>query len=170
MSSKMTDVEDSPLSSPPSTSGTAGTDQDVLLRIHDTLIRIVVDTYRSGNLADLTVKRVRQRTEAELGLDDGFLKTDPEWSAKSKDIISAEAVSFYPMSPYFSIDHRLPECHIGNAISVCLWLLTLLGLCDRNDWTTKRANRMVKMRKMLKKKSQLSLFRPRGRRSTQPRL
>lgn len=49
---------------------------------------VVVAIYQSGNTDDLTVKRVRARAEAELGLDAGFFKTDARWKEKSKDEIA----------------------------------------------------------------------------------
>ena len=40
---------------------------------------------------DLTLKRVRQAAERKLGLEDGFLKADDKWNAKSKDIVTDQA-------------------------------------------------------------------------------
>lgn len=52
----------------------------------------VRQVYKSGNLEDLTVRRVRKTVEEDLGLDEDFLKTDAIWSSKSKLIIQAEVV------------------------------------------------------------------------------
>src|SRR5215469_13520265 len=40
---------------------------------------------------DLTLKRVRQEGERKLGLEDGFLKADDKWNAKSKGIVTDQA-------------------------------------------------------------------------------
>ena len=57
------------------------------------LRRAVQNVYKSGNLEELTVKRVRQAVEVELGLEEGFFKTDLEWRDRSKNLICAEVVS-----------------------------------------------------------------------------
>lgn len=38
---------------------------------------------------DITVNLARARTEAELGLDEGTLKDDPDWKARSRQVINA---------------------------------------------------------------------------------
>ena len=48
---------------------------------------IVIAIHKSGKTDDLTVKRVRARAENELGLDEGFFKTDATWKAKSQETI-----------------------------------------------------------------------------------
>ena len=55
------------------------------------LRQIVRKIYKTGNLEELTVKRVRTTTEQNLSLEDGFFK-EAHWKAKSKAIIEAEAV------------------------------------------------------------------------------
>ncbi|RAR01283.1 hypothetical protein DDE82_006624 [Stemphylium lycopersici] len=55
--------------------------------ITSTLRDIVVAIHKSGKTDDLTVKRVRARAETELGLDEGFFKTDAAWKAKSQQTI-----------------------------------------------------------------------------------
>lgn len=55
----------------------------------------VAEVFKSGNLEELTVKRVRLATEKALGLDDGFFKGDELWKAKSDQIIKKEAVCGY---------------------------------------------------------------------------
>ncbi|KJX92881.1 hypothetical protein TI39_contig5817g00009 [Zymoseptoria brevis] len=40
------------------------------------------------NEEEITVNKARQQAEKELGLDDGFLKNDAKWKAKSKSIIT----------------------------------------------------------------------------------
>ncbi|KAF2688050.1 hypothetical protein K458DRAFT_294214 [Lentithecium fluviatile CBS 122367] len=54
---------------------------------------VVIAIYKAGNEDDLTVKRVRIRTEKELGLPEGFLKSG-DWKQKSDDLIR-EAVDRY---------------------------------------------------------------------------
>jgi hypothetical protein len=48
---------------------------------------IVISIHKSGKSDDLTVKRVRARAEKELGLDEGFFKTDSTWKHKSQKVI-----------------------------------------------------------------------------------
>ncbi|KAF2850229.1 hypothetical protein T440DRAFT_108924 [Plenodomus tracheiphilus IPT5] len=48
---------------------------------------VVIAIHKSGKTDDLTVKRVRARAEKELGLDEGFLKTDANWKQKSQEEI-----------------------------------------------------------------------------------
>ncbi|CAN9250703.1 unnamed protein product [Alternaria alternata] len=48
---------------------------------------IVIAIHKSGKSDDLTVKRVRARAEKELGLNDGFFKTDSAWKEKSQKTI-----------------------------------------------------------------------------------
>ncbi|USP77688.1 hypothetical protein yc1106_04962 [Curvularia clavata] len=48
---------------------------------------IVIAIHKSGNTDDLTVKRVRARAEKELGLDEGFFKSDASWKDKSQKAI-----------------------------------------------------------------------------------
>ncbi|RMZ66397.1 transcriptional regulator [Pyrenophora seminiperda CCB06] len=52
-------------------------------KLRDTVIAI----HKSGKDEDLTVKRVRARAEKELGLEDGFFKTNPKWKQKSQELI-----------------------------------------------------------------------------------
>jgi hypothetical protein len=51
------------------------------------LCDIVIALHKSGNAQDLTVKRVRARAEKELGLDEGFFKSDATWKQKSQSEI-----------------------------------------------------------------------------------
>ena len=57
------------------------------------LRRVVKNVYESGNMEELTVKRVRTAAEEQLGLEEGFFKTDEEWKERSKAFISGEVVS-----------------------------------------------------------------------------
>ncbi|CAI6335284.1 unnamed protein product [Periconia digitata] len=57
------------------------------------LIDAVVSIYKSGNEADLTIKRVRARVETEFGLPSGLLKK-PGWGDKTRTVIT-EAVEKY---------------------------------------------------------------------------
>ncbi|KAH7356345.1 hypothetical protein BKA66DRAFT_574622 [Pyrenochaeta sp. MPI-SDFR-AT-0127] len=62
--------------------------------ISDRLRDVVIAIHKSGKTDDLTVKRVRARVEKELGLDEGFFKTDSSWKGKSQAAI-VEAVEKY---------------------------------------------------------------------------
>lgn len=42
---------------------------------------------------------MRARVEQELGLADGFLKSDPRWKAECKTLIRTEFVSLFASSP-----------------------------------------------------------------------
>lgn len=53
---------------------------------------VVISLHRAGNTDDLTVKRVRARTEEALGLEAGFLNNS-DWKQKSKDAIVEAVVS-----------------------------------------------------------------------------
>jgi len=57
--------------------------------LRDTVKRV----FRSGNLEELTVKRVRLATEATLGLEQGFFKGHEEWKSRSETVIKEEVVS-----------------------------------------------------------------------------
>ncbi|KAI0617554.1 hypothetical protein TUN199_10451 [Pyrenophora tritici-repentis] len=52
-------------------------------KLRDTVIAI----HKSGKDDDLTVKRVRARAEKELGLEEGFFKTNSTWKQKSQELI-----------------------------------------------------------------------------------
>lgn len=52
-------------------------------KLRDTVIAI----HKSGKDEDLTVKRVRARAEKELGLEEGFFKTNSTWKQKSQELI-----------------------------------------------------------------------------------
>jgi len=66
--------------------------------ISNKLRDIVIAIHKSGNTDDLTVKRVRVRAEKELGLDQGFFKTDPGWKRKSQAEIVEAVVCGHPWS------------------------------------------------------------------------
>ena len=63
--------------------------------IYSKLRDVVVAIHKSGNTDDLTVKRVRARTEKELGLDEGFFKTHSSWKQKSQDAIVEAVVGIH---------------------------------------------------------------------------
>lgn len=56
--------------------------------LRDAVTKIV----RTGELENLTVKRVRLATESALGLEEGFFKSHNKWKSRSEQIIKAEAV------------------------------------------------------------------------------
>ena len=52
-------------------------------------LRKIVPEAKAKDDTEFTVKQARLRAEAELKLEEGFLKTDPEWNERSKAIIEA---------------------------------------------------------------------------------
>lgn len=58
----------------------------------EALRNTVIETFKSGNLEELTVKRVRMATEKRLQLEEGFFRNNAVWKEKSMEIIKAEAV------------------------------------------------------------------------------
>ncbi len=65
--------------------------------LEQALRNAVKEVYRSGDLDNLTVKRIRKSVEADLKLQDDFFKNDPEWKEESKIIIQSEVVRLYPI-------------------------------------------------------------------------
>ena len=61
--------------------------------ISEALRNVVVSLHKAGNTEDLTVKRVRTRAEASLGLPAGWFKGDQRWKQKSNDVIVDAFVS-----------------------------------------------------------------------------
>ncbi|KAL2057646.1 hypothetical protein ABVK25_002030 [Lepraria finkii] len=54
-------------------------------------LRVAVrQVYKSKNLVNLTVKRIRKSVEEDLDLQDDFFKNDPAWKEKSKTVIQSE--------------------------------------------------------------------------------
>ena len=51
----------------------------------------VIAIFKSGNEDDLTVKRVRTRTENRLGLPNGFFRRE-NWKQKSQELIHEAVV------------------------------------------------------------------------------
>lgn len=60
-------------------------------RIEQCLRALVIKTFAS-DADNLTLKRIRTKAEAELDLEDGYLKADAIWKTKSKDIVADELV------------------------------------------------------------------------------
>lgn len=52
----------------------------------------VAAIFKSGNMDDLTVKRVRLAVEKKLGLEEGFFKSTDDWKSRSDQIIKDEVV------------------------------------------------------------------------------
>lgn len=52
----------------------------------------VREVYRSGDLDNLTIKRIRKSVEEELDLPGDFFKGDPVWKEESKNTIQSEVV------------------------------------------------------------------------------
>ncbi|KAL1968229.1 hypothetical protein VTN77DRAFT_2064 [Rasamsonia byssochlamydoides] len=60
-------------------------------RLEKALRDTVANMFRTGNLEEVTVRRVRLATEKALGLEEGFFKGDARWKEKSDRIIKEEA-------------------------------------------------------------------------------
>ncbi|CAD6564798.1 MAG: hypothetical protein ASARMPRED_005683 [Alectoria sarmentosa] len=61
--------------------------------LEQALRNAVREVYRSGDLNQLTVKRIRKSVEGDLDLQDDFFKNDSAWKEKSKDVIQSEVDS-----------------------------------------------------------------------------
>lgn len=55
----------------------------------------VAGIFASGDMDNLTVKRVRLAAEKKLGVAEGFFKTTDDWKARSDRIIKDEVVRVY---------------------------------------------------------------------------
>ncbi|KAI9772066.1 MAG: hypothetical protein M1840_001354 [Geoglossum simile] len=84
-------MSDSGLSSRPSPSPTPSSPTPSDAALTAALRDAVRRTFNAGDLGDLTVKRVRAAAERELQLSEDFFKGHPEWRARSKEIVEAEA-------------------------------------------------------------------------------
>lgn len=60
--------------------------------LEQALRNAVREVYRSGDLDQLTVKRIRKFVETDLDLQDDFFKNDPAWKGKSRNLIQSEVV------------------------------------------------------------------------------
>ena len=54
---------------------------------------VVRDTFRRGDHANLTVKRMRTAAEENVGLQHDFFRYNEFWKTRSKEVIEEEAVS-----------------------------------------------------------------------------
>lgn len=52
----------------------------------------VAAIFKSGNMEELTMKRVRLAAEKKLGLEEGFFKSTGNWKPRSDQIIKDEVV------------------------------------------------------------------------------
>lgn len=77
-------------------------------RLRDTVANI----FKSGNLDELTVKRVRLATEEKLGLEQGFFKSHNEWKLRSDEIIKNEVVCIFLA---FYVEH-------GKRVYIGIWV------------------------------------------------
>ncbi|KAJ5520212.1 hypothetical protein N7463_000665 [Penicillium fimorum] len=70
----------------------------------------VAAIFKSGNMEELTVKRVRLAAEATLGLTAGYFKSTGDWKARSENIIKGEVVSLsLPLLRSFGSFSQLQE-------------------------------------------------------------
>ena len=65
--------------------------------LEQALRNAVREVYRSGDLDDLTIKRIRKSVEVDLDLQDDFFKTNPAWKERSKNVIQSEVVCVQPI-------------------------------------------------------------------------
>lgn len=65
--------------------------------LEQALRNAVTDVYQSGDLDNLTVKRIRKSVEVDLDLQDDFFKNDPAWKERSKNVIQSEVVRVWPI-------------------------------------------------------------------------
>ncbi|KAF2083492.1 hypothetical protein K490DRAFT_51550 [Saccharata proteae CBS 121410] len=61
--------------------------------VEQALRHAVRQVFKSGNLDNLTVKRVRKSAEEELDLSTDFLKNDAKWKDRSKQVIESEVAA-----------------------------------------------------------------------------
>ena len=64
--------------------------------IEEALRTVVRNIYATGNLDELTVKRVRSAAETRLNLQKDFFKDNPSWNDRSKSVIQIEVVGTAP--------------------------------------------------------------------------
>jgi hypothetical protein len=62
-------------------------------KIEQGLRKVIARFFQSGDLENLTLKRVRKATEDELDLPEDFFRVNDAWKEKSKVFITAEVVS-----------------------------------------------------------------------------
>ena len=65
--------------------------------LEQALRNAVTDVYQSGDLDNLTVKRIRKSVEIDLDLREDFFKNDPAWKDRSKNVIQSEVVRVWPI-------------------------------------------------------------------------
>ena len=65
-------------------------------KLESALREAVQDVYKTGNLEELTIRRIRKTVEEWLGLDEGFFKTDAVWKDQSKVVVQLEVVRISP--------------------------------------------------------------------------
>ncbi|KAJ5623241.1 Transcriptional regulator [Penicillium lividum] len=78
-------LSDSESESEPDVSSTPSDDQ-----LEQGLRDEIAGIFKSGNMEELTVKRVRLAAEKKLGLIEGYLKNTGDWKARSEKIIKDE--------------------------------------------------------------------------------
>lgn len=54
----------------------------------------VAGIFKSDNMDELTVKRIRSAVEKKLGLTEGYFKNTGDWKSRSEKIIKAEVVRY----------------------------------------------------------------------------
>ena len=79
-------------------SSLSGVDAPTDATLEQALRNAVQTVYKTGNMDDLTVRRIRKVVEEDLDLQEGFFKNDPIWNRKSKTVIQSEVVRVKPSS------------------------------------------------------------------------
>lgn len=79
------------MSSSDSDSESAGANTDRDTRIEQCIRTLVAKTF-AQDPGNLTLKRIRTKAEAELDLEEGYLKANAQWNIKSKEIVADELV------------------------------------------------------------------------------
>lgn len=87
----------------------------------------VAGIYASGNMENLTVKRVRLAAEKKMGLTEGFFKTTDAWKGRSDQIIKDEVVRLY---------NSFETCQENNA-NLQVWVCRRIKTMDQK--TKKRS-------------------------------
>lgn len=90
--------------------------------------------YKTGDLEELTVKRMRKAAEGELELQEGFFK-EPEWKDRSKAIIENEVVCCDPAQYPAMLSLLSVAATLGSA-SQCSSQFVAAGVCQSNAHKT----------------------------------
>ena len=68
-------------------------------QLEHALREAVRSVFETGKMENLTVKRLRNHVETNLGLEPEFFKSNDQWKEKSKNLIQQEVVCSQYNSP-----------------------------------------------------------------------